>query len=76
MAFTATQLQQIAMSGGSLVVDGSKYTATQLQQIAMSGAGTGSKLHVSNATRLTATQLAQIAMSGGANGRVTFDVMD
>lgn len=67
---TAQELVSIALAGGNLEVDGSRYTSGELTSVALAGQKAGSRLVIRNSNKFTAEEMSSIALAG--KGRVTF----
>ena len=73
MKKTASELQSIVFSGGSVIVDAKDYPASSLQTIAFTAKSHGGHVTIKHASLLTTSQCKIIAYSGGGHGIVTFD---
>lgn len=70
---TATQLQSLVYTGGSIVVDANNLTASSLQSIAFTAKTHNSLVIIKHAQKLTSLQCNAIAFAGGQKGNVIFD---
>lgn len=76
MKKTASEIQSIVFSGGSVIVDAKDYSASSLQSIAFTAKSHGGHVTIKHASNLTTSQCKSIAFSGGGHGIVTFDFTD
>lgn len=73
MKKTALELQSIAFSGGSLIVDAADYTLSSLQSIVYTATSHGAQVTIRHANKLSTSVCKSIAFSGGGQGNVVFD---
>lgn len=73
MKKTTSELQSIAFSGGSLIVDATDYAPSSLQSIVYTAKSHGAKVTIKHANKLTTSACKSIAFSGGGQGNVIFD---
>lgn len=76
MKKTASEIQSIVFSGGSVIVDARDYTASSLQSIAFIAKSHGGHVTITHSSALSTSQCKSIAFSGGGHGIVTFDFTD
>lgn len=73
MKKTPSELQSIAFSGGSLIVDAYDYAPSSLQSIAYTAKSHGAQITIRHASRLSTSVCKSIAFSSGGQGNVIFD---
>lgn len=70
---TASQLQSLVFTGGSIIVDANNLTASSLQSLAFTAKTHNSLVIIKHANKLTAPQCNSIAFAGGQKGNIIFD---
>ncbi len=76
MKKTASEIQSIVFSGGSVIVDAKDYPPSSLLSIAFTAKSHGGHVTIKHASILSISQCKSIAFSGGGQGNVIFDFTD
>lgn len=73
MKKSATEIQAILFSGGSVIVDATDYPALSLRGLAVVAKSHGANITIRNAQKLSTLECKNIALASGGQGIITFD---